>query len=121
MKIRNGFVSNSSSSSFIVAVTNPETTTVAVTVKANLKNFTRDVIKTEIELLKYFNSQYGSEWLEEEYLLDRFNKCKQKLAAGWVICCGVFSDEEGAIERILCEEGIQEQEGIKVILSEGGY
>jgi len=126
MKIRNGFVSNSSSSSFIVAVKDEKNTEITVSNAVNLKKYTDSIIKTPEELLKILVKDY---YLLEE-LLDPtthagkiYIKAKKAIEAGNIILMGSFSSESGdPIEAMLCETGLtKEDKNIIVIESEGGY
>ena len=55
MKIRTGFVSNSSSSSFIVAAPpQKDSTKVTITIEVDLAEYANTTIKTVEELIEYF-------------------------------------------------------------------
>lgn len=59
MKIRNGFVSNSSSSSFIVGVNDDyKNATVTIVLKKKLIDLASNIIKNKEDLLSYFKDNY---------------------------------------------------------------
>jgi hypothetical protein len=111
MKIRQGFVSNSSSSSFIIAVPKG-TIEVPVT------------IKTKVDLLNF-----KSPWIDkaedviEDYPDSIGKKMRQAIAAGKEVIVLSCSDEDGGIEAYLCENGLtsllQLPEGVEIILGRG--
>lgn len=95
MKIRNGFVSNSSSSSFIVA-TKGEAAKIPVTIEADLMDLVSDTIVDEEGLNRYFRNHYGWESYEEaeDYEKKLWDKMKKSLDDGNVLHCGRGSNEE---------------------------
>jgi len=116
MKIRSGFVSNSSSSSFIVAAgKNPAK--VSITLEVDLEKYVQRTLNTEEEVLDYLVMEHGEE--RKSRILD----CLQAIREGNRILVGDFSSEgEEPIEQLLCEIGIPKNTpGIKIIYNEGGY
>lgn len=100
MKIRNGFVSNSSSTSFIVTTPN-KADTVDITLPVNLSDL-GECVKTEQELRNYFSENY--EWPEREceYTEDKFNTCLEEIQKGNVVWFGSASSESyESIEQLL--------------------
>lgn len=103
MKIRNGFVSNSSSSSFIISSEmhiEPE-----ITIKIPMKNLGAYCITNTESLIKYFIKNYGLEYSSEnesfEEILDingltyKYQLCLDELNNEKAIWCfEVSSDEE---------------------------
>ncbi len=115
MKIRNGFVSNSSSSSFIVAVDADKSANVEVAVKVNLADF-GDVLKTEQEVHNAFNEYWGKEELEEDdWVGAKYRKAIAAIKAGKVIVFGQVSNEDTPEEYVIYEKGIPETEGMEII------
>ena len=91
MKTRIGFVSNSSSTSFIVAV--KKSGKITLNLEVDLEDFSEDVISTIDELDKKFNDEYVDEELEEEWIKERYNKCEQLINDGKIIIWGSFCDD----------------------------
>jgi hypothetical protein len=117
MKVRSGFVSNSSSSSFIVAIKDEATVKVKVTFEADLEKYARRKISTIEELNEYYKDYWGGpDWKYEE--------CRKAIENGKVVLVGEFSDQSGdRAEEFLCDEGLQGVVGddVEIIHSEGGY
>lgn len=120
MKIRTGFVSNSSSSSFVVALDSQNTkTTVTVSFDIDLESHSDHRISTIEELDEY----YDYEWGERN---GSYKKCKKAIKAGKIILVGSFTDEsDEAKEVFLCDNGLKgnipKDSGVEIIHSEGGY
>jgi hypothetical protein len=126
MKKRTGFVSNSSSSSFIVAC-KPKKTTVKFTVEVDLSEY-GTVLKNKKELLKYMLADCGfkseEEILTDEYQSEDYKKMLKELENGNHIIHGSFSNEGyGPLDMLLCYRGIKDlsNENVKVIFSEAGF
>ena len=134
MKIRQGFVSNSSSSSFVVCWKGDlkKELELAFQVPDNhiLKEFTTEIAKTFFNCLNDKNKKgmtfdkyledynYGEEELSEEAL-----KIKSWVEQGYKLATGSFSDESygGGIEATLCDlDHHYDSENLKII-HYGGY
>jgi len=126
MKVRQGFVSNSSSSSFIVAHKGDleELVNEAFAVKEEhpLKNFkpgklfvnqSKDSFSTIPEYLKWSEGEGYEEPRED--IIDWLNK-------GFTVSTGYFYDDSGdVLETFLCESTIKFESENLIIEKEGGY
>lgn len=132
MKIRNGFVSNSSSSSFIVAAKDRKHTKIKITIEVDLSKFvpqyckSKPIATTVEELREIFREHFDFEEGAEdcEFFKGKFNAARKAIEKGEVIIVGSFSDEDDdPIGAFLCENGIKSDKssGIEVIHSEEGY
>lgn len=97
MKIRSGFVSNSSSSSFVVAGNEPPQCTITIDVPY------QKVITNEEDLLAYFLDRDGQyEWYEfndekaiyESEVADEYLACRKALEEGKKLYFGTVSSDE---------------------------
>jgi len=119
MKTREGFISNSSSTSFIVGV--KENTKIDLHIKVDLADY-GDVITTKEELDEYYNDRYWQYDEDEEYWKEEYNKCLAVIEAGEKLIIGDFSDDSGDdLSAYLCNNGIPKSPNIKIIHSEAGY
>ena len=113
MKVRTGFVSNSSSSSFIVSSKEMP----VMTIQIDLSRF-GDPIYSEDELSDYFLSNYSYEEDTTEELFDNhpelrstYNECIARLAEGEIIYVGTVSnDTSDPQETLIYNKGICELE-----------
>jgi hypothetical protein len=128
MKIRNGFVSNSSSSSFIVSCKDRTKAKITVSFEVDLAKY-GDIIKTVEELEQYYVELYGFDSIEEletdVAAYDEFQKCKRAITKGEIIIMGSFSNEDDdPISQLLCESGIRiycDEKNVKCIVGDGGF
>ena len=127
MKVRMGFVSNSSSSSFVVAV--GQESEVVLTIKADLSAFADSTITTVEDLEEYIIEEYGWRdmntldkiFADSHYAQRVYNEAKVAIESGKRVLFGSFSSDGEALEQFLCYHGISESPGIDIIESEGGY
>ena len=126
MKIRNGFVSNSSSSSFIVAKNQSLDLKVRIEIEVDLNDYVDKKATTIEELITCFEDCYG---LDARYMLEdpRYVAAKKVIGEGKTVYFGSFSSETGsASEKLLCDEGLHgvgltHSGNMDIIESEGGY
>ena len=120
MKTRTGFVSNSSSSSFIVAVDSVDKA--EMTVKINLAELGK-VLRTEQEVKNCFKDYWSEEDLEDDgWVKDKLNLCIAAIKQGKIIIFGDVSNEgDLPMEQFIYEEGISEDNpNIQVIQNTEG-
>ena len=131
MKYRGGFVSNSSSSSFIIAVRGEEKLNVdslvgmfKVPQTSPLYNIAVDMAQVMINRSHLFDEkeivyQFGYKNLEEA--LKEGNRHAKLLTDGFTVYGGYASDEDGGIEAMLCNTEIDFESEDIVLYCEGGY
>lgn len=123
MKTRNGFVSNSSSTSFVVALKNAKKTStkVKLEIEVDLKDYGTVFTNVE-ELRKYYKDELCDEDLDQN---EDFQLAKKAIEKGKAVIIGSFSDEcTEAVEQLLCREGLEgyiKDKNIEIIHSEAGY
>ena len=123
MKIRKGFVSNSSSSSFILA-TKTEKTKPKIEIELDLANLSDVIISTKKELDDYYLNEhrYGNTntltkiFEENEYLKDDYADCIAKLMDGYTLFLGsVGSEDENPLSYYLYNNGFPKMKDFEVL------
>jgi hypothetical protein len=115
MKLRSGFVSNSSSSSFVISCMPDQP--LKITIEVDLSK--AKIIKTEAELDAYFEYNYGDNWMDEEgeWALKRYEKMLVAIQAGKHIVRITGSNDDadafsqfvyyGGIDNTVFPEGVE--------------
>jgi predicted Holliday junction resolvase-like endonuclease len=118
MKVRSGFVSNSSSSSFIVAVEG--NTKVTLKVEVDLAELGK-ILKTEDDVRDAFNEYWGKEEMEEdEWVAEKYRKCVDAIKNGKIVIFGdVANDSDNPLEAYMYDAGIPYADGMEVIQDAG--
>ncbi len=100
MKLRTGFVSNSSSSSFVIGAPQGDTPKLTISVEIDLADFSEYQIDTVEQLDAYYKEEHcwGPHTLEDIFeddpqILAEYNKVKALLEAGNTVFCGTVSNE----------------------------
>lgn len=115
MKIRLGFVSNSSSSSFILSAPKDKPLTITLDVESSGIG---TVITTEQELQAYFSDEYDDEYAEDSYLKARYDEALEELHKGRKVLAGrVANDDDNVLSRMLYESGLKllKSDDVKII------
>lgn len=131
MKIRQGFVSNSSSSSFIIGVKGNEKLNVDQLVSlfqipqtSPLYDIAVDMAQVMIDRSRIFDAdevmyQFGYDSIDEA--AEDGNRHAKLIKDGFTVYNGYASDEDGGIEAMVCNTSIDYESEDVVLYSEGGY
>lgn len=119
MKRKLDFVTNSSSASFIIGAMKETSLKVPITLEVDLTEFIRRTITTQEELEKYWIDECCNDRDDFTYI-----QCQSIIEAGEVVYFLRCSDQDGPVEGMLCNVGLDGKsipKNIKVIKGEGGY
>lgn len=131
MKIREGFVSNSSSSSFIVASADPHSRTLEIAIKKDITDLCDGIFQSIEELDAYYEKErLEHQWSKfkldtiQKYLewngeTEQYEKMKNYLERGFTVFTGSVSNEDdNPVSYLIYQEGFPKQQGFKVIYNE---
>lgn len=129
MKVRQGFVSNSSSSSFILAVKGDLTKDKLLKAfKVPKDSPMYSVAKDMIDIIICNSKVMTTRELLDDYCVDDIDELpiEQREVIGkaggkFSMYCGFASSEEGGIEGALCELDINHESDDLIFKKEGGY
>jgi hypothetical protein len=117
MKIRKGYVSNSSTSSFIVSIPKDKESHFVITIPVNLESYVDNIINTKEELDEEFKGRFKYGDIEYEEKL--YNECLEAINKGERVLLGGFAnDSNNSVENFLYYNGIGKQDNINVIENE---
>jgi hypothetical protein len=109
MKTRNGFVSNSSSSSFMLASNkDADDIEMTLTLKTKLNNLLEMTIKTKEDLLDYYKElgfETEADIIREEFMLDDYKACLKAIKAGKKVHVVSISSDGTPLEAALYDSG----------------
>jgi len=133
MKYRTGFVSNSSSSSFIIAAKPKERLVANLKTEIDVADYVRDSISSIEELEKYIVKKHSwgnskkscKEILDgDTYTKEEYDKIKDFILKGLVVHIGDASSDGEIIEQMVCGIGVHSLEfkdEVIIVESEAGY
>jgi len=119
MKQRNGFVSNSSSSSFVVAIKNAKKK-VKIEIEVDLTRFGKIISNLE-ELQGHWKNNYCYKDVTSDM---KYQHALKAISEGKTIIVGSFGSDGETVEQLLCDKGLKDlvnDENIEIIENQGGY
>ena len=130
MKIRKGFVSNSSSSSFIIALkgqnlsANGLLEAFQVPETSPIFKLAQEMAQVMVDRAQVYDEEeilynWGFKTLKEA--IESGNRQAVLLSKGFSVFSGYASDEDGGIEAMICNTRIDFESDDIVVYSEGGY
>lgn len=135
MKTRIGFVSNSSTSSFVAAMRPDTPTKIKVEIEVDLMDYVYTIIRTKKELDEWFQEYHHIDpeimmqyvilcSLEKDLFVEEYEKYLEQIENGKMVLIGGFSsygDGGNAIENMFHEKGLSKMNLQNVeMLSESG-
>lgn len=129
MKICNGFVSNSSSSSFVIGLPKNKTK-INIVLELDIKKYADGKISTIEDLISFYGERFGEREYWGKAEKEEYKTARKCIEEGGIIVHGLFSDQEGdrnPLSAFLCWNGIKEDilskedKDVIVLSSEGGY
>lgn len=129
MKVRNGFVSNSSSSSFLICIKKGEELSQENVLKTFEIGENSPLYNMASELAGYLAENVGQitmDTIKNDYtwkgeIEDYGIKLLELIQDGWDVYKGYASNEGGSIEAYLCDVDLNIKTDNLIIEKEGGY
>jgi hypothetical protein len=104
-KIRTGFVSNSSSSSFIISA--KKGVPLKTTIEIDLKTLIESKIENTQQLSDYIVAEFGEDWKEDKYATDQFAALLKAIRNGEIVYVGsVGSEDDNPTSLYLYQNGL---------------
>jgi hypothetical protein len=123
MKLKGDFITNSSSTSFILGIKDPSTKSVPITITTVYEVEETDHGAVSVTTINQLDDVWRDHYFDSD---EEYEQCKQIIEGGGKILLFQASDEDGenGAEVTLCHKGIEEgsvPENITIIRGEGGY